>query len=132
MTTKMKQSAKMDTIPFSGIRKVFEAAGKLEKEGREIINLGIGRPNFDTPAFIRDAAKKALDDGYTYYTSNYGTESLRQAAADKFNRDNGLNMKMEDIIVTVGANQAVSIAMTGLLDPGDEVLVPNPSWLHYF
>ena len=132
MTNKMKQSVKMDAIPFSGIRKVFEAAGKLEKEGKEIINLGIGRPNFDTPEFIRDAAKKALDDGYTYYTSNYGTEGLRQAAADKFNRDNGLDMKMEDIIATVGANQAVSIAMTALLDPGDEVLVPNPSWLHYF
>ena len=132
MTNKMKQSVKMDTNPFSGIRKVFEAAGKLEKEGREIINLGIGRPNFDTPAFIKDAAKKALDDGYTYYTSNYGTEGLRQAAADKFKRDNGLDMTMDDIIVTVGANQAVSIAMTGLLDPGDEVLVPNPSWLHYF
>ena len=58
MTNKMKQSLKMDAIPFSGIRKVFEAAGKLEKEGKEIINLGIGRPNFDTPAFIRDAAKK--------------------------------------------------------------------------
>ena len=132
MTTKMKQSVKMDTIPFSGIRKVFEAAGKLEKEGKEIINLGIGRPNFDTPEFIRDAAKKALDDGYTYYTSNYGTESLREAVAEKFNRDNDLDMKMEDIIVTVGANQAVSIAMTAMLDPGDEVLVPNPFWLHYF
>lgn len=132
MTNKMKQSSKMDVIPFSGIRKVFEAAGKLEKEGRDIINLGIGRPNFDTPEFIRDAAKKALDDGYTYYTSNYGTEGLRQAIAEKFNRDNGLSMEMSDIIVTVGANQAVSIAMTALLDPGDEVLVPNPSWLHYF
>ncbi len=132
MTNKMIPSAKMEVIPFSGIRKVFEAAGKLEKQGREIINLGIGRPNFDTPEFIKDAAKKALDDGYTYYTSNYGTEELRQAAADKFRRDNGLDMNMEDVIVTVGANQAVSIAMTGLLDSGDEVLVPNPSWLHYF
>ena len=94
MTNKMKQSVKMDTIPFSGIRKVFEAAGKLEKEGKEIINLGIGRPNFDTPEFIRDAAKKALDDGYTYYTSNYGTEGLREAVAEKFNRDNNLDMKM--------------------------------------
>lgn len=132
MTNKMMPSAKMEVIPFSGIRKVFEAAGKLEKQGREIINLGIGRPNFDTPEFIKDGAKKALDDGYTYYTSNYGTEELRQAAADKFRRDNGLDMNMEDVIVTVGANQAVSIAMTGLLDSGDEVLVPNPSWLHYF
>ena len=128
----MKQSVKMDTIPFSGIRKVFEAAGKLEKEGKEIINLGIGRPNFDTPEFIKDAAKKAIDDGYTYYTSNYGIEPLREAIAKKFNKDNGLHMEISDIIVAVGANQAVSIAMTAMLDPGDEVLVPNPSWLHYF
>lgn len=132
MTIKMKQSVKMDTIPFSGIRKVFEAAGKLEKEGKEIINLGIGRPNFDTPEFIKDAAKKAIDDGYTYYTSNYGIEPLREAIAKKFNRDNGLDLEMSDVIVAVGANQAVSIAMTAMLDPGDEVLVPNPSWLHYF
>lgn len=132
MTNKMKQSVKMDMIPFSGIRKVFEAAGKLEKEGKEIINLGIGRPNFDTPEFIKDAAKKAIDDGYTYYTSNYGIEPLREAIAKKFNKDNGLNMEISDIIVAVGANQAVSIAMTAMLDPGDEVLVPNPSWLHYF
>ena len=132
MTNKMKQSVKMDTIPFSGIRKVFEAAGKLEKEGKEIINLGIGRPNFDTPEFIKDAAKKAINDGYTYYTSNYGIEPLREAIAKKFNKDNGLHMEISDIIVAVGANQAVSIAMTAMLDPGDEVLVPNPSWLHYF
>ena len=132
MTNKMKQSVKMDTIPFSGIRKVFEAADKLEKEGKEIINLGIGRPNFDTPEFIKDAAKKAIDDGYTYYTSNYGIEPLREAIAKKFNKDNGLHMEISDIIVAVGANQAVSIAMTAMLDPGDEVLVPNPSWLHYF
>lgn len=132
MTRKMTQSVKMDTIPFSGIRKVSEAVTRLEKEGKDIINLSIGRPNFDTPEFIRDAAKKALDDGYTYYTSNYGTESLRKAIVEKFKRDNGLEFDMSDIIVAVGANQAVSIAMTGLLDPGDEVLVPNPSWLHYF
>lgn len=122
----------MDDIPFSGIRKVFEAAGQLEKQGKDIINLGIGRPNFDTPAHIKEAAKKSLDEGNVFYTSNYGTEGLRSAVAEKLKRDNGLDYEMTDVIVTVGANQAVSIAMTALLDPGDEVLVPNPSWLHYF
>lgn len=132
MTIKMRQSKKMDDIPFSGIRKVFEAAGQLEKQGKDIINLGIGRPNFDTPAHIKEAAKKSLDEGNVFYTSNYGTEGLRTAVAEKLKRDNGLDYEMTDVIVTVGANQAVSIAMTALLDPGDEVLVPNPSWLHYF
>lgn len=128
----MKQSIKMNDIPFSGIRKVTEAVARLEKEGKDIISLSIGRPNFDTPAHIKEAAKKSLDEGHIFYTSNYGTESLRQAVADKLKRDNGLDYEMSDVIVTVGANQAVSIAMTALLDPGDEVLVPNPSWLHYF
>ena len=132
MTVKMKQSIKMNDIPFSGIRKVTESVAKLEKEGKDIISLSIGRPNFDTPAHIKEAAKKSLDEGHIFYTSNYGTESLRQAVADKLKRDNGLDYEMSDVIVTVGANQAVSIAMTALLDPGDEVLVPNPSWLHYF
>ena len=109
-----------------------ESVAKLEKEGKDIISLSIGRPNFDTPAHIKEAAKKSLDEGHIFYTSNYGTESLRQAVADKLKRDNGLDYEMSDVIVTVGANQAVSIAMTALLDPGDEVLVPNPSWLHYF
>lgn len=132
MTTKMKQSKKMNCIPFSGIRKVFEAASDLEKKGKDVFNLGIGRPNFDTPTHIKDAAKKALDDGFVFYTSNYGIDGLREAVAEKLKRDNGLDYRMSDVIVTVGANQAVSIAMTALLDPGDEVLVPNPSWLHYF
>lgn len=132
MTVKMKQSIKMNDIPFSGIRKVTESVAKLEKEGKDIISLSIGRPNFDTPAHIKEAAKKSLDEGHIFYTSNYGTESLRQAVADKLKRDNGLDYEMSDVIVTVGANQAVSIAMTALPDPGDEVLVPNPSWLHYF
>ena len=132
MTVKKKQSIKMNDIPFSGIRKVTESVAKLEKEGKDIISLSIGRPNFDTPAHIKEAAKKSLDEGHIFYTSNYGTESLRQAVADKLKRDNGLDYEMSDVIVTVGANQAVSIAMTALLDPGDEVLVPNPSWLHYF
>lgn len=132
MTIKMKQSTKMNDIPFSGIRKVFEAAAQLEKQGKDIINLGIGRPNFDTPAHIKEAAKKALDDGMVFYTSNYGTEELREAVVEKLKKDNGLDYEISDVIATVGANQAVSIAMTALLDPGDEVLVPNPSWLHYF
>ena len=87
MTIKMRQSKKMDDIPFSGIRKVFEAAGQLEKQGKDIINLGIGRPNFDTPAHIKEAAKKSLDEGNVFYTSNYGTEGLRSAVAEKLKRD---------------------------------------------
>lgn len=117
---------------FQVSEKFSKQPGQLEKQGKDIINLGIGRPNFDTPAHIKEAAKKSLDEGNVFYTSNYGTEGLRSAVSEKLKRDNGLDYEMTDVIVTVGANQAVSIAMTALLDPGDEVLVPNPSWLHYF
>lgn len=128
----MKQAERMDNIPFSGIRKVFEEANILEKQGREIINLGIGRPDFDTPAHIKEAAIKALNEGFVHYTSNYGTEGLIDAIKTKLEKENGVRVDKNEIIVTVGANEAVSLAMMALLDPDDEVLVPNPSWLHYF
>jgi aspartate/methionine/tyrosine aminotransferase len=123
----------MDDIPFSGIRKIAQAAIELEKQGRAIIHLEIGRPDFDTPTHIKDAAKRALDAGLVHYTSNYGTLELRQAIADKLMRENNIVVDpATEIVVTVGANEAVAITMLGLIDPGDEVLIPDPIWLHYF
>ncbi len=123
----------MDHIPFSGIRKIAQAASNLEKQGRAIIHLEIGRPDFDTPQHIKDAAKQALDDGFVHYTSNYGTLELRQAIAEKLARENGIQVDpATEVIVTVGTNQAVAITMLALIDPGDEVLIPDPIWLHYF
>ena len=128
----MFDAERMSRIPFSGIRKVFEEVHKRESQGQHIVNLGIGRPDFDTPANIKEAAKKALDDGHVHYASNYGIEELRKAIADKFKRDNDLTYDPNgEIMVTVGANEAVFLTMMAFINPGDEVLVPDPCWPHY-
>ncbi|MCG6928973.1 MAG: pyridoxal phosphate-dependent aminotransferase [Desulfofustis sp.] len=128
----MFDAERMSLIPFSGIRKVFEEVNRRVAQGQHIINLGIGRPDFDTPANIKEAAKKALDDGQVHYASNYGIEELRRAIADKFARDNKLIFDpAAEIMVTVGANEAVFITMMSFINPGDEVLIPDPCWPHY-
>ncbi len=128
----VRGARRLDSIPFSDIRRVLERATQLEKAGRKILHFEIGRPDFDTPAPIKEAAVKALNDGQVHYSSNYGIPSLRAAIAEKLERDSGLHYRPEDeIIVTVGANEAVGAAFLALLDPGDEVLVPDPAWLHY-
>lgn len=126
------EAARMGRIPFSGIRKVFEEVAALEKQGRKVINLCIGRPDFDTPQHIKEAAKRALDEGLVHYTSNYGLDELREAIAGKMRRDNRVEAGPANVIVTAGANEAVFIAMMAVLDPGDEVIIPNPAWLHYY
>jgi aminotransferase len=129
----MKIAGRMESIPFSGIRKVFEEVARREKAGERIIHLNIGRPDFDTPQNIKEAAKKALDEGKVHYASNYGIPELRDAIALKHEKENGvLYDPATEIIVTAGANEGVFLAMMGLLDPGDEVLIPDPVWLHYF
>jgi aspartate/methionine/tyrosine aminotransferase len=123
----------MESIPFSGIRKVFEEVNRRTAAGEDIIHLEIGRPDFDTPVHIKEAAKRALDEGKVHYSSNYGFPELRKAIARKLKQDNGLSYDpAAEIIVTVGTNEAVFMAMMAFLDPGDEVLIPDPCWLHYF
>lgn len=127
------EARRMGAIPFSGIRKVFQAAVALEREGKDVIHLEMGRPDFDTPGHIKEAAKQALDEGVVHYTSNYGTPELREAIAEKLLKENGIQVDPEnEVIVTVGANEAILLTMLALLDPGDEVLIPDPVWLHYF
>ena len=129
----MRVADRMSTIPFSGIRKMFEEVTRREKLGEKIIHLEIGRPDFDTPVHIKEAAKRAIDGGNVHYSSNYGIPELRDAIAKKLKRDNDLTYDpANEIVVTVGANEAVLITMMGLLNPGDEVLIPDPCWLHYF
>jgi len=124
---------RMGAIPFSGIRKVFEEIVRREKNGERIIHLEIGRPDFDTPVHIKDKAKWALDEGHVHYTSNSGLPEFREAISQKLQVDNGLEYNpSNEIIVTIGANEAVFIAMMALLNPGDEVLVPSPCWTHYY
>lgn len=123
---------RMELVPFSGIRKVFERAKALEREGRAVVFMETGRPDFDTPAHIKEAAKRALDEGQVHYTSNFGTPELRAAIAAKLARDNRLTYDPgTEILVTVGACEAIFDAFLAFVNPGDEVLYPEPSWLNY-
>lgn len=127
----IKQSKKMEEIPFSPIRKAFAEVAKLKAEGKEIISLGIGEPDFESPAHINQAMIDATNRGETHYTPNKGIEPLREAIIKKLKEDNDLEYELEEIICTVGVSQGVFVALSAYLDPGDEVLVPDPSWLNY-
>ena len=123
----------MDNIPFSGIRKVFEKVNALESAGQKIIHLEIGRPDFNSPDHVVNAAMGALKAGKVHYTSNYGIAELRDAIAKKLSIENGIDYNAtNEIIVTAGANEAVFISMLALINPGDEVLIPCPCWPAYF
>ncbi len=128
----MQIANRMANIPFSGIRKVLEAANRMEQDGRKIIRLEIGRPDFDTPAHIKAAAAAALTEGKVHYTSNYGIAELRNALARKLAQENGITCDpASEVIVTAGATEAVFVTVMGLLNPGDEVLIPGPCWPSY-
>jgi aspartate aminotransferase len=108
-----------------------DRANRLRREGRSIVNLVVGEPDFDTPAPIREAAARAMDAGATRYTALPGTVELRQAIVDKLRRENGIAYDISEIIVTNGAKSAIYSAFAATLDPGDEVIVPAPYWVSY-
>jgi aspartate aminotransferase len=108
-----------------------ERANQLRREGRSIVNLVVGEPDFDTPPHIRQAAARAMDAGATRYTSLAGTIELRQAIAAKLARENGLSFDPGEIIATNGAKSAIYSALAATLEPGDEVVIPAPYWVSY-
>lgn len=119
-------------VPFSGIRKVFEAVRKMEGEGRDVIHWQIGRPDFDTPQHIKDAASAALNRGEVHYAPNRGIPPLRKAIAERTRIETGVEVDWEQqIIVMAGANEGILVTMLAFLNPGDEVLVADPNWHHY-
>jgi aspartate aminotransferase len=108
-----------------------ERANQLRREGRSIVNLVVGEPDFDTPLHIRQAAGRAMEAGATRYTSLAGTLELRQAIAAKLARENGLSYEPGEIIATNGAKSAIYSAFAVTLEPGDEVVIPAPYWVSY-
>jgi len=119
-------SDRVEAISISGIREVFEAAGD------DAINLGLGQPDFPTPDHARQAAVDAIQSGdVDAYTSNKGTHGLRAAIADKHARDNHFDVDPEDVIATAGGSEALHLAMEAHVEPGDEVLIPDPGFVAY-
>jgi aspartate aminotransferase len=104
---------------------------ELIAQGVDIISLSLGEPDFKTPDLIKDAAKKAIDEDFSYYTHVSGYLELRQAICEKFKRDNKLNYTPEQIVVSTGAKQCIANAVLSLVNPGDEVIVPMPYWVSY-
>ena len=125
--TKKKISDKMSKVKPSGIRRMFDLAQGVP----DIISLGIGQPDFNTPEYIKEAMKKALNENFTKYSPNMGYLDLRKAIANKYEDEYNLKYSADDIIVTCGACEALYIICQAVLNPGDEVLIPDPGFLTY-
>ncbi len=124
-------SAAINRIKPSPTLAVTAKAAELKRAGRDVIGLGAGEPDFDTPDFVKDAAIAAIRAGQTKYTNVDGTPELKEAVRAKFKRDNGLDYGIDQITVNVGGKQTIFNAMMATLDPGDEVVIPAPYWVSY-
>ncbi|CCJ36099.1 aspartate aminotransferase [Methanoculleus bourgensis MS2] len=120
-----RYAARVRAVEMSGIRKLFDAGGP------DAINLGIGQPDFDTPDHIKEAAIAAIKAGKTGYTPNAGIPELREAICAKFERENDLCFRPEQILVTAGGSEALHLVMEALVDPGDRVLITDPGFVSY-
>ena len=106
-------------------------ARELKAQGKDVISLSIGEPDFNTPEEVKEAAKQAIDDNFTHYPPVPGYPDLREAVCKKFKRDNNLDFKPEQIVVSTGAKQSIYQVVQCLVNPGDEVIIPTPFWVSY-
>jgi len=131
-TSQHMLSKKVSSMSESATIKMSQKARNLKAEGHDVISLSLGEPDFDTPQHIKDAAKKALEDGYTKYTPVPGHTEYVQAIIEKFKRDNDLHFEKNQIVVSNGAKQCIANVCLSVLDPGDEVIIFTPYWVSYF
>ncbi len=124
-------AARLDKIKPSATLALTAKAQEMKAEGRDVIGLSVGEPDFDTPDFIRDGAKAAIDNGQTRYTFVSGTIELRKAICEKFKRENNLTYTPEQVVVGTGGKQVLYNAFMVTLNPGDEVIIAAPYWLSY-
>ncbi|MCD5971313.1 aspartate transaminase [Pseudomonas quasicaspiana] len=124
-------AARVQRIKPSPSSAAADRANELRRQGKSIINLVVGEPDFDTPKHIREAARAAIENGETRYTLNAGTLELRQAIAAKLARENSLDYPASQVVVTSGAKSAIFNAFAATLGAGDEVLIPAPYWVSY-
>lgn len=124
-------SQRVNFLSESETLAMTQRSRELAAQGHKVINLSIGEPDFNTPEFIKEAAKKALDDNYTHYPPVSGYPELRAAISRKFKRDNNLDYSPAQIVVSTGAKQSLANVFLCLVNPGDEVLMPSPYWVSY-
>jgi len=124
-------SDRINRLPLSQTLAMAAKARELKEQGKDIINLSIGEPDFDTPEFIKEAAIEAINDNYNSYSPVDGYAELREAISRKFKRDNHLNYNINQIVVSTGAKQSIANVVMSLLNHGDEVLLPTPYWVSY-
>ena len=126
-----KVSGRLNRLAESATLAMARMSRELQSKGINIIALSLGEPDFDTPEFIKEAAKKAIDDNFSHYTPVSGLPELRSSISAKFKRDNHLEYSSEQIVVSTGAKQSLANVCLSLLDPEDEVLLPCPYWVSY-
>lgn len=124
-------SKRAQAVSPSETLKISGKAKELSRQGKSIVSLSAGEPDFKTPKHVCEAAIKAINDGFHGYTMNTGTPELRQAICDKLQRDNDLSYQPSQIVVSGGAKQSLGFSMLALVDEGDEVLIPAPHWVSY-
>jgi len=126
-----KVSERLNRLSESATLAMARMSSELKAKGHNVIALSLGEPDFDTPDFIKVAAKKAIDDNFSHYTPVPGLPELRTAISNKFKRDNNLDYSADQIVVSTGAKQSLANVCLSLLNPGDEVLLPTPYWVSY-
>jgi aspartate aminotransferase len=124
-------SDRINTLSESQTIGMAKLSRELSAKGVDVINLSLGEPDFVTPEHIREAAKKAIDAGFTHYTPISGYPELRKAVAEKFKRENNLTYGPEQVVVSTGAKQSIANVILSLVNPGDEVIIPLPYWVSY-
>lgn len=125
-------SNRVQDLAESATIAMAEKSRALKAEGKDIISLSLGEPDFNVPDFVKEAAKKGVDDNYSKYMPVPGYLDLREAIANKFDRDNGLTYTASQIVVSTGAKQSLINVILALVNPGDEVIVPAPYWVTYY
>ena len=125
-------SARLASLSPSETLAMSQKSNELKAQGFDVINLSVGEPDFNTPDHIKEAAKKAIDDNFSFYSPVPGYMDLRKAICDKLKRENDLEYTTDQIIVSGGAKQSVCNVLLSVVGPGDEVIVPTPAWVSYF
>jgi len=124
-------SNRINNLSESATIKMAKLGRELAAKGVDVISLSFGEPDFHTPEYVKEAAKKAMDENFTYYTPVSGYPELRKAIAAKLKNENGLNYDFSQIVVSTGAKQAIANAVLCLVNPGEEVIIPTPYWVSY-